>query len=155
MEFVDFGNLSHASSGLNRYECFHHLQFTEGETGVQRGNPTCLPLPPPTPPSPQIPVPHRHPPPADPTLHHPHILPSPSPGASERGSLASSLSALLIILLTRTGVFLPCDLRVYFYPPLYNGIGAVTQGSSRLWAAPQFTIAIMISDRNTCSWRQF
>lgn len=43
-------------------------------------------------------------------------------------STPASLSALLIILLTRAGVFLPRDLLVYFYPPLHNGNRAVTQG---------------------------
>ena len=85
---------------------------------------------------------------------HPLIVRLSSRPLSPR-SVYAFLSALLIILLTGAGVFLPCDLLVYFYPPLHNGIRADTQGGSEHWAAPQFTMAIMISDRNTFSWRQF
>lgn len=117
-----------------------YFHFTEGETEVQRpawvlpSEPFCRPA---------LAQPGA-------SLRH-----SPHPRGPQSRQSPASLSAPLIILLTRTGVFLPHDLQFYFYPPLGNGIGAVTQGGSWNRAAPQFTIAIMNSDRNTCSWHQF
>lgn len=155
MEFVGSGNLSKASSGLNH--CVFIISSLQEKLGSrERTLPICFsllqPLPPPRSQSPTAtlptpnPTPHPHPPsrPQLPTARIPHSPPphprppppphstQSQPGSLRTGSLASSLSALLIILLTHTGVFLPRDLPVYFYPPLYNGIGAVTQGSSRL-----------------------